>query len=306
MRVIHNSIILFTLLFQVINTLAQSATESQEKEIQIFSDTHTTVKAVYKDRSDNIWIAGNFELVKIAGMEVTRFNEGLPDLIKTITEDASGNIWVSSDKEIASYDGKTWTMIKSPVNETINALAGDLRGNIWLITSETLSKFDGKKWSKIKIEKSGKYDFRLFNTMAFDSNGNLWIAPSILNEIYKYDGNKLTEVACNFDESSQKFTKFLYITPTNQIFIGTATNNKPAADGLYRFNGKSWKSYLKYEKVYSMFRTDYADYFVTTNKGVYLNFSRVSESHNDDIAIPGKNSIWLVGIHSNKMTTSFR
>lgn len=286
---------------------AQTKSEGQkEDEIQIFSDKFAKVSATFRDRSDNIWIAGIFEIVRIGPEDVTRYENILLGSIEDITEDAAGNIWVASMNKLAKFNGTVWTEVKSPVKESITAILGDHTGNIWLTTSETLSKYDGKKWLKIKIEKESKYDFKLFSEMAFDSHGNLWIAPSVFSSIYKYNGNKLTEIPWDHKEESTKFTKFLYITPNDQLFVGTSTTTTSGVDGLYRFTGKEFKSYLEYEMVYSMHRSDNANYYITTNKGVYENFNLISESHNNDLVIPGKNKIWFIGINSNLMTSIIR
>ena len=77
-----------------------------------------------------------------------------------------------------------------PDNYLTSALAIDEQGSIWIGTrSRGLVKFDGKNWTVYDTDDSGLPDICV-QDLAFDAQGNLWIATGIEGGggLAKFDG----------------------------------------------------------------------------------------------------------------------
>ena len=137
------------------------------------------------------------------GKEMTQYliKDGLSDdQIRTIYCDKSGKIWFgfngSRNSGLTVYDGKsfkTYSVKDGLCNKRIRAIFEDKNGNLWLGTDlENLCIYNGQTFSEFN------YNGRTFSDVLFifgDLDDNIWFGGA--NGIWKYDGEKVTEMTTN-------------------------------------------------------------------------------------------------------------
>lgn len=144
------------------------------------------------DDSGNAWLAvWGGGLVKLSKdrkhwKTYDSHNSGLEnEFITQMAFDQNGILWLGTDGDLTRFDGKQWNLIHLPATENIIlSVAVDPQNNIWIGTyDQGLYRYDGRQLQKIwggrKSMESG------VNDIAFDQNGNVWIATRI--GILKYD-----------------------------------------------------------------------------------------------------------------------
>lgn len=126
----------------------------------------------------------------------------------------------------------------------------DRSGNMWFATSkEGVFKYDGKTFLNIS-EKEGLCS-NVVNAVVEDKNGVMWFGTN--KGLCSYDGTKFTNIPLPQDTAesvspktglaSRKTQTILSLiqTENGDFWIGTD------AAGAYRYNGKRFTSYLKFE-----------------------------------------------------------
>ena len=126
----------------------------------------------------------------------------------------------------------------------------DKSGNMWFATSkEGVFKYDGKMFTNIS-KKDGLCSNEV-NSIVEDSNGIMWFGTD--KGLCSYDGNSFRNISLP-EEDSQDFSsetgrpsrnaeRVLSIiqSQNGDYWIGTD------AEGVYRYDGKNFQSYLKFE-----------------------------------------------------------
>ena len=125
------------------------------KSIHLFGKRER-INRIYRDKSDNLWIASVSGLLIISNTYAKNFNdfELLNGSVNDIKIDKDNNIWFTSDKGISKFDGIKWQWFKYyngvDLRSSIN-IEFDKQGSMWICNSKGLVRFrdnDVKYWEE--------------------------------------------------------------------------------------------------------------------------------------------------------------
>ncbi len=151
---------------------------------------------------------------------------------------AAGEIWVGHFGGVTRWAAGEWTIYDfheflttdPDAGELVEDVVIDAQGAVWVVTSNSLARFSEGEWTLYE-EGRGFKELYFLEKIAFDGEGRPWVAHS--------------QGLLNFDGVFWEDNAFpSYVTPTSiaidhrgQIWVGTLT------DGLYVFDGQTWRSY---------------------------------------------------------------
>ncbi len=182
---------------------------------------------------DNVWIGTNngvysFSLKKMKEMPhfTTRNSRLAGNQINAIESDAKGRIWIGTNRGLSIFDGKNWETFHKEKQVT----AIERNGNdMWIAASKGLMQYGkNKTWTSVALPIN--YAFHTIRDLAFDFNGDLWIASK---HVLKYE--RLTKTFFIYDENTgfeSTMALCLAIDNENQVWVGTA------GKGLYKIQNE--------------------------------------------------------------------
>ena len=155
--------------------------------------------------------------------------------ITSLAIDKNNKLWSVGDDGIQRFDGKSWVDSKDIPGfpeEAVDFIGADKNNDLWFqdysdLSSSYLYCYDGTSWQKMGIQ----FTDSNAQSITIDNNGNLWCATiGILN---RYDGKTWQTFKCPVVGIDS-------IVADNQgnIWCGAYLN------GVLRFDGKSWKTYV--------------------------------------------------------------
>ena len=139
-----------------------------------------SVRAVFVDRSDDVWAGGDGGLCRIRNGVITRI-EGLPKPpIRVIKQDRSGRIWAGADEGLCRIEGGrvsgVYTTQSGLAHDAVYSFFEDTAGTIWLGTQQGLTRMKDDRFVSFTREKGG-FQGTIYHVME-DDNGMLWMASS--------------------------------------------------------------------------------------------------------------------------------
>ena len=155
--------------------------------------------------------------------------------IEALALDNNNNIWSISSEGIQRYNGKTWVDsgdIPGFPQGTISFIGVDKNDDLWFqdtsdFSSSYLYRYDGKSWQKIEIPLTDSD----VQSIAIDNQGNLWCAT--LDTLNRYNGKTWQTFNCPV-----RGIDSISVDDKGNIWCGANSN------GVLRFDGNSWKTYL--------------------------------------------------------------
>ncbi len=87
--------------------------------------------------------------------------------------DEAGQVWAGTEEGLSKFDGQTWTRIEG-APAPARAIAFDQAGLLWVGSNLGVSVFDGLTWTT--YPKADNFELHFVNDIAFDPEGNVWIA----------------------------------------------------------------------------------------------------------------------------------
>ena len=152
------------------------------------------------------------DIEKLITEKVETYQYGAGDVVNRGYLDKSGNMWFTTLKEgVFKYDGQTFTNLSEKdglCSNVVNAVVEDKDGIMWFGTAKGLCSYDGIKFTNIPLPQEDTQS--VSPQTGFPSRKT----ETVLSLIQASDGD---------------------------FWIGTD------ASGAYRFDGKSFTSYLKFE-----------------------------------------------------------
>ncbi|MFM2135700.1 MAG: hypothetical protein RL021_1100, partial [Bacteroidota bacterium] len=157
----------------------------------------TTVTALYKSDSINIWVATDLGLVRIKNQTCSFLgpDQGFPAAtVSSIVEDRSGNIWFTTEANgVFVFKGEAYQQLekqKQLAGNNIYTMCEDRNGFLWMGTtgSGVYSFKDGMLYRYTKQDGLASDEFW---SMASDKSGRVWMG-SIHDGVTSFDGETFT------------------------------------------------------------------------------------------------------------------
>jgi ligand-binding sensor domain-containing protein len=185
---------------------------------------------LYVGMSDGSIYLFNGTYQEIKGPDANQLHES-----PAITVDKNNNLWSIGSESIQRYDGKSWEDSRDITGfpaGSLDFICTDKNNNLWFqdtsdFSSSYLYRFDGKSWQKIGITLTDSN----VQSIAIDNQGNLWCAT--LGTLNRYDGKTWQTFHCPLRSIDS-------IAADDKGNIWCGANS----DGVLRFDGTSWKTYL--------------------------------------------------------------
>jgi ligand-binding sensor domain-containing protein len=178
---------------------------------------------------NNVWIGTNDGLYMLSLRKVKEMPHYLRENSKLLSNqitaleiDDKGKIWIGTNRGISIFDGKKWEIELE--NKEVSAIKRN-GSEMWVAVDKTIQKMNkDKQWRSIAMPLN--YSNHIIRDLAFDFNGNLWIAT---NHVLKYDTE--SNIFSVYDGNTGFYSTMalcVMVDNRNQIWVGTAGN------GLYK------------------------------------------------------------------------
>ena len=140
---------------------------------------HRSVRSVYEDEQETIWVATAAGVNKINGEKITKLTmqDGLPhNSIRVVFHDKEGNLWVASNYGLTRWKdgaGTHFTKEDGLTDNLVTTIFQDHTSTIWAGTLNGLNRFVDGKWLTETRSDGSSYD--RVNCIFEDREQNLWI-----------------------------------------------------------------------------------------------------------------------------------
>lgn len=198
-------------------------------------------------------------------------SKGLIGEPKNVKRDSKGSIWIATSAGLQKFDGKDWESFLDDGRRkigTIYAMNIDFSDRIWVATPLGVRSFDGVNWSEPIPYPNTTFDFYWISSIAVDKDGHIWLGtkdwrmylseyngsewviretldPALGTRVYIIETDKKGNVWISFENLVRYNSGEIYwdIFPSN-IYIDRDDNVWVGAwDGVWRFDGESWKHF---------------------------------------------------------------
>jgi len=155
--------------------------------------------------------------------------------IKALAVDKNNTLWSFGADGTQRYDGKSWVAgqdIPGFPDGSLDYICTDKNGDLWFqdysdFSNAYLYRYNGTSWQKIGIQ----FTDSDAQSVTVDNRGNVWCAT--LGTLNRYDGQTWQTF-----NSSIRSIDSIAADDNGNIWCGAYLN------GIYRFDGNSWKTYL--------------------------------------------------------------
>jgi hypothetical protein len=215
--------------------------------------TASSIRTVLSDNADGLWIGTDVGLYH-CNDEGTQVYQGNDDLIsayiKGMDFDQEGNLWIGglggvSIRNQASKIGEKTPKDGIP-NSNVNTVAKALDGRMWVGTEYGITRFDlGKDEYSVRVGRRWLVSDEV-RDIAFDINGNAWIATANGVSAIKKRQMTLAEKADHFyDKLIRRHVRDPWIIARSRLAIpGDTTSIEPEDDDN---DGEFTSNYLAME-----------------------------------------------------------
>ncbi|MEE9429909.1 MAG: two-component regulator propeller domain-containing protein [Melioribacteraceae bacterium] len=250
--------------------------------------TSLDIRSVIQDKYGLIWIGTKDGLFHYDGYDFVRFknipgkaNSLQNDIVRGSALDVDQNIWVANDDGISKYNRKKNEFVNYNLGEQFNLIGNaggrvfnlliDSKNRMWAASAffETLL-FDtlSNNWNRVEYLLNDTNRVKIENGMtlalAEDKNKKIWIGSKQYGLMYYRESDSVF-IPAKFRQNSAKidftanenFITFLYIDPTNTMWITTRS-------GVFKYNSKTGD--LKTLKIYDNFKDEIANYYNSINQ----------------------------------------
>ncbi len=216
--------------------------------------TDPAVWSSREDKNGTIWIgtAGGMLCLKHGVLSIFLDDTKVKNpghltlkMVEDVHEDGNGILWFASgmppgEEGLCRFDGTTLTQLKPGGERWIRTITENPEGVLWLGTRHVGTwKLTGSHFSQYSK------DAHLGVPRLVDRSGNIWFSgeesENVINSytgIWRYDGNTLKNYTVK-DGMDELFVWCMVEDRSGNIWLGTRNM------GLYRFDGKSFKSFSK-------------------------------------------------------------
>ncbi len=178
---------------------------------------------------DNVWIGTNdglfmLSLKKMKEMPHYRMENSklIGNQVSDLAIDQKGRLWIATNRGISIFDNGKWE--EQLLDKQVTAMVRN-GSDMWVAVEKTIQLYSSdQKWRTIAMPLN--YTNHTIRDLAFDYNGNLWIA---MNHLLKY--NAQTGVFSVYDSNTgfnSSMALCVKVDKENQIWVGTA------GSGLYK------------------------------------------------------------------------
>jgi ligand-binding sensor domain-containing protein len=236
------------------------------KLIKTIGSPNYNVRCGLQDKAGNLWFGthGN-GLYKYDGKSFSQFllANGLnSNNVYCILENKDGKIWIGTDAGLCLYDGKTFAKIQIPLRKNLPPNKNDLyrnshwvfsimqakNGKLWFATIDGVYIYDGKSFTPF-IVNEGAPGFGSSNNnvehILEDKAGNIWFGGRNNEGVFRYNGKSVINikpVELSYESDSIRIGQN-WAWPQLQDTNGNIWFSN--WDGVYRYDGKSFTSFIK-------------------------------------------------------------
>ena len=147
------------------------------KSIGVFGKKER-INKIYRDISDNLWIASVSGLCMIDKYSAKYFKDFdlLNGSVNDINKDGDNNLWFASDKGVSKFNGVSWQWFKYYNGFDLKSSTNidfDNRGSMWICNSKGLVRFrdnDVKYWNDVSGLMASDIYFLYFDSL----NNSMW------------------------------------------------------------------------------------------------------------------------------------
>lgn len=221
------------------------------------------------EAGDDIWSATSGGLVRynLSSGSATVFTtaNGLPStMIFSMVHDRAGRLWVGTVAGLVSYDGSGWTRHSIELTggrsaDAIYALTLDSAGGIWATAGipdvsllSAIAHYDGNGWTV--MEPGMKMPKLTGARMMTAPDGSLWL----VGKEYLSTGDK--SIVMHIDGDSVQLyrdglpeleLRSIAVDSSGTVWVGSG-------DGVARFDGTSWRTFIQHAEPQGLHTTGYA------------------------------------------------
>ncbi|GHT07655.1 hybrid sensor histidine kinase/response regulator [Bacteroidia bacterium] len=221
------------------------------------------VKCIVEDQAHNLWLGtdgnGISRFSPESGKFVNYSNPDYPELTSNNTTclfiDKNNILWIGTFSGLSSFDidnqiFKTYTNDVSP-NQTIYSIAEDENLNLWVGTSYGLKKYNPEKDAFQNYVISERYKDTFINGI-IPYKQNLWLSTIDGIICYSTINKQVIYFIANNDLSGANFLRSsYYLSPENEIFLGSNQGCYSFFPDKLHLEGYSPKIYLTNLKIYN-------------------------------------------------------
>ncbi|MFC1714752.1 two-component regulator propeller domain-containing protein [Candidatus Poribacteria bacterium] len=194
-----------------------------------------SVRAILEDSDENLWFGTQNGVCKYTIQNLKWFTEedGLAENSikrKAALVDSKGNLWFgTAGKGVSRYDGKGFHNFDQQdglVNNRTLSMLQDSKGNIWIGTKKGVSRYDGVNFEPVTGPKA-PVDTSVSKILEDNAKKYLWFVG---DRVSRCDG-------VDFESWDSVRGSEIAIDGSGNVWVGGPF------DGLYKYDGKSWKQY---------------------------------------------------------------
>ena len=210
------------------------------------------ISYMYRDSSENLWIANTHTLTKFDGKTFETFTS--QDIFEEkwkeykgaelsrqmhfmpiVGKEKDGSVWFKAGLGMSKYDGKTWVHrdLSSIIPQNHRGLFLDSKNRFWTCVRDEGIKVISDSDSNLFTVKDGLSDIDL-NNFYEDSRGHIW-ATSHLQGLSRFDGKNWQSF--HPSDNVTNYRRYaLFEDKNGDIYYGTDK-------GFCVFDGSNWKVY---------------------------------------------------------------
>lgn len=210
----------------------------------------TRIMTMNIDKEDNLWF-GFFSvtgLYKFDGVnKAVKYSEnaGFPikstTIISCIEFDSKNNLWIAfSEGGIAKYENSKWEFYNtenSPLpGEYVSNMKFDSKDNLWVRADYKLVKIHNNNWT-VYDSSNSDLSLKYIYKMAIDKSDNIWFSTNKFGDIYKFDGNTVTNFNPLNSGIKDGLVTSVFVDSQNNKWFGYNSESNFKGMNVYREGG---------------------------------------------------------------------
>ena len=246
------------------------------------------------DNDGNIWFDTGKGLSRFDGKNWEMVNKDMVNAT-CFLQDKPGNLWFGSWNHVIRYDGTSWDIFSPDSQTYITSIKEDNTGNVWVSTTNFLYRFDGQLWTSFDVRDIfgvTRTNIQI-NSVSIDNQNTVWAATT--SGILHFDGTNW-KIYTTADGLADNYIAGFIQDKSGDIWAYGFYS------GLNLFDGSSWQSFLKDDRIVAITQDNDGNMWLATNHGVikydgsafqrYTTADGLLDDSIHAIAIDHNNDVW--------------
>jgi len=183
--------------------------------------------AVHGSSRDDVWAVGaQGAVLHRSDMEWKRVDAGLKGTLRGVFAASPEDVWVAGDGELAHWDGRAFASRYEASMGPLKGVCGRTGAEVYVVGDGGVWRYDGKAWQH--VDTPAAYPL---NAVTANADGSVW-ALGEGGMVRLENGTNWVEVGAS------------KVNAPTVLFAGPAGPYVAGAQGVWRYDGKSWASVL--------------------------------------------------------------